>query len=83
MRNSPWQFLLLIVAGWVNRFQQAAIDYLKEENRVLREHLGERRMRFTAQPPIASRRRWDRTPAAHSGAMKFFQLISRRQLLNG
>ena len=47
MRNSPWQFLLLIVAGWVNRSQQAAIDYLKEENRVLREHLGERRMRFT------------------------------------
>ena len=47
MQNAPWQFLLLVVAGWVNRSQQAAIDYLKEENRVLREHLGERRMRFT------------------------------------
>ena len=47
MQNAPWQFLLLVVAGWVNRSQQAAIDDLKEENRVLREHLGERRLRFT------------------------------------
>ena len=34
-------------AGWVNRFQQDAIEYLKEENRVLREQLGGRRLRFT------------------------------------
>lgn len=47
MQNSLWQFLLLAVAGWVNRSQQDAIDYLKEENRVLREHLGDRRLRFT------------------------------------
>ena len=26
-------------AGWVNRFQQDAIEYLKEENRVVREQL--------------------------------------------
>ena len=30
------QFLLLVVAGWVNRQQQDVIDYLQEENRVLR-----------------------------------------------
>lgn len=47
MQNSLWQFLLLAVAGWVNRSQQDAIDYLKEENRVLREHLDDGRLRFT------------------------------------
>ena len=29
------QFLLLVVAGWVNRQQQDVIDSLQEENRVL------------------------------------------------
>ena len=28
------QFLLLVLAGWVNRQQQDVIDYLQEENRV-------------------------------------------------
>ena len=41
------QFLLMALAGWVNRKQQDAIEYLKEENRVLREHLGGRRIRFS------------------------------------
>ena len=27
------QFLLLVLAGWVNRQQQDVIDYLREENR--------------------------------------------------
>ena len=31
----PVQFLLLVLAGWVNRQQQDGIDYLREENRVL------------------------------------------------
>jgi transposase-like protein len=31
----------------MNRKQQHAIDYLREENRVLREQLGTRRLRFT------------------------------------
>ena len=26
------QFLLLGLAGWINRYQQAVIDYLREEN---------------------------------------------------
>ena len=33
--------------GWLNEHQQHSIDYLVEENRVLREHLGDRRLRFT------------------------------------
>jgi len=39
--------LLLMLAGWINRHQLAVIDYLKEENRVLRELHGKRRLRFT------------------------------------
>jgi hypothetical protein len=31
----------------MNRSQFRVIDYLREENRVLREQLGERRLRFT------------------------------------
>jgi len=30
----PWQLLLLILAGWINRKQQNVIDYLKTENEV-------------------------------------------------
>jgi len=41
------QFLLMTIAGWLNRKQQDAIEYLKEENRVLREQLGGRRIRFS------------------------------------
>ena len=40
-------FLLLTFAGWVNRHQEAVIDYLREENRILREQLGERGLRLT------------------------------------
>ena len=39
MSVQPLQFLLLVFAGWVNRKQLEVIDYLKEENRVLREQL--------------------------------------------
>jgi putative transposase len=42
----PFQFLLVAVAGWMNQRQQQVIEYLQEENRVLREQLGDRRLRF-------------------------------------
>lgn len=39
----PLHLLLLMFSGWVNRHQQQVIDYLLEENRVLRElHKGKR-----------------------------------------
>ncbi len=41
------QFLLSILAGWVNRSQQDVIEYLQAENQVLREQLGDRRLLFT------------------------------------
>ena len=47
MSTDALQFLILTVSGWLTRRQQRAIDYLKEENRVLRERLGGKRIRFT------------------------------------
>jgi len=47
MQPDLLQLLLMTIAGWVNRNQQDAIEYLKGENRVLREHLGSRRIRFS------------------------------------
>ena len=47
MFSIPLQMMLVAVAGWVNREQLAIIDYLKEENRVLRGQLGGRRIRFS------------------------------------
>ncbi len=43
----PLRVLLLTVSGWVHREQQDVIDYLVEENRVLREQIGGRRLRLT------------------------------------
>ncbi len=47
MLTPSFQFLLAAAAGWVNRSQQDVIEYLQAENRILREHLGGRRVRFT------------------------------------
>jgi putative transposase len=46
-RLDPFRFLLISVAGWMNQQQRDVIEYLREENRVLRTHLGNRRIRFT------------------------------------
>jgi hypothetical protein len=62
MNPLPLQFLVMTLAGWVNRSQQDVIEYLQEENRVLREHLGGRR-----SSPISSAgdwRSWPRESAA-------------------
>ena len=42
----PFRFVLISLAGWMNQRQIQMIDYLREENRVLREQLGGRRLRF-------------------------------------
>src|SRR5688572_20261825 len=43
------EFLVVILASWLNRHQQRAIDYLREENRYLRSCLDSKRLRFTDQ----------------------------------
>ncbi|MEK7993091.1 MAG: hypothetical protein AAB403_04735, partial [Planctomycetota bacterium] len=42
----PFRLLLISVAGWLGQQQRDAIDYLREENRVLREQLGGKRLRL-------------------------------------
>ena len=43
----PWQILVVAAAGWISRSQDAVIEYLREENRVLKQQLGGRRLRLT------------------------------------
>ena len=43
----PLRLLLVTLAGWINRHQQRVIEYLVEENRVLKEQLKGRRLRLT------------------------------------
>src|SRR3954451_19309992 len=43
----PLAFLLLLISGWVNRQQQTVIDYLLEENRILRAAHASGRVRLT------------------------------------
>ena len=59
----PLQLLLLTVSGWVHRHQQDVIAYLVEENRVLKEQLGGRKLRLGGR---------DFTPSPHSmGLIRF------------
>ena len=47
MLNTPFQMLLVMLAGWVNEQHRVVNAYLREENRVLRELHGRKRLRFT------------------------------------
>jgi hypothetical protein len=69
-RHVAWHVVLVALAGWLNREQQKIVEYLREENRVLREQLGSKRLRFTARYGSNSRfrcegRRADRTRTAY------------------
>jgi hypothetical protein len=48
----PFRFVLIAVAGWMNQRQLQVIDYLREENRVLREQLGGRRLRLNTTSAV-------------------------------
>jgi hypothetical protein len=43
----PLQVLLVALTGWMSRRQQEVVAYLVEENRVLKQQLGEKRLRLT------------------------------------
>ena len=51
----PFRFILFVLAGWVNQQQQDINGYLKEENRVLREQLRNKRLLTVGNQLIA---RW-------------------------
>ena len=44
---TPLRFVAFALAGWLNQQQQDIIDYLREENKVLQEQLGNRRLRLS------------------------------------
>jgi len=46
----PLRLLLISLAGYLNQQQQDVIDYLQEENRVLREQVGSKRLRLNDDP---------------------------------
>ena len=43
----PFRLLLVSLARWLNQRHQDVIDYLQEENRVLRRQPGGQRLRFS------------------------------------
>ena len=45
--SSALDFLIMTAAGWLNRHQEDLIEYLREENGVLREQIGTRPLRLT------------------------------------
>jgi hypothetical protein len=47
MTTLQLQFLTMILAGGVNRSQQEVIEYLRTENRVLRERIRDGRLLLT------------------------------------
>jgi hypothetical protein len=71
----PFRFVVIALSGWMNERQSLLIDYLREENRVLREQLGQKRLRFTDD----QRRRLAHSPTATAGAAESSELI--RQVL--
>ena len=54
---SALAFLLMIFAGWVNRRQLIVIEFLQAENRLLKNRLRGRQIRFTdAERALLSRK---------------------------
>jgi hypothetical protein len=50
-------FLLMIAAGWLHRHQLIVIDFIQAENRLLKDRLRRRRIRFTdAERALLARR---------------------------
>ena len=43
----PFRLLLISVSGWMSQQQRDVIDYLQEENRVLRQQLGGKQLRLS------------------------------------
>jgi hypothetical protein len=46
-KPSPLAFVIFLLAGWISRQQLIVIKYLKAENRMLRERLKGRALRFS------------------------------------
>ena len=49
---TPFSLVIACIAGWLNQHQQRIIDYVIEENRVLGEQVGSRRLLFTDEQRV-------------------------------
>jgi hypothetical protein len=69
-RRTPAHAILMMLAGWIHREQDAVVAYQREEIRVLREMLGGRRLRFTdaQRRRLALKARPSPTPSFGSSA---------------
>ena len=71
----PWQILVAAMAGWITRQQDAAIEYLREENRVLKQQLGRKRRRLMNDSRIEIVRLPPRSPNLNAYAERFVRSI--------
>ena len=46
LKPSPVAFIVFLLAGWISRQQLIIVEYLKAENRMLRERLNGRSLRL-------------------------------------
>jgi len=51
----PFHLLVNALAGWLNRHQQAVIDYFIEENRILKEQLEGQRWKLAMKAKALGR----------------------------
>jgi hypothetical protein len=54
----PWQLMLIILASWINRQQQEAIEYLRTENAVLKQKQGKKRILLSDAVTMPIALRW-------------------------
>jgi hypothetical protein len=47
MTLQPLQFVLAVLSGWLNERQAHVVDYLREENRLLKQYLRGQRLRLS------------------------------------
>lgn len=80
MSVAPLQFLLLVFAGWVNRRQLEVVEFLQEENRVLREHSAAGACASPTPSAAGSRRRAKPGSAGRPRAHRSARVCQDRQL---
>jgi len=59
MKVKPACVLLMMLARWISRHQQDVIEYLKEENKILREKLDTGRILLSTPQPLMA---WNASP---------------------
>jgi hypothetical protein len=57
MKTKPMTMLLMMIAGWMNREQQHMIEYLREENKILRDELSKASGKKRITLNVSQRRR--------------------------